>query len=181
MKNAIILHAMDDSPDNHWYPWLKSQLEDRGYDVWAPQLPENKNPQLNVWIPFILKNAKFTENTVIVGHSAGASVILAVLEELKIKINQAILVAGFSFYPGGDGILKPSYDWDKIKSNTKEMVFINSDNDPYGHDDTRGRIMLEMLDMDGGIQIIMKSQGHFCSNASNHTYKEFPLLLRLIK
>ena len=99
----------------------------------------------------------------------------------KITINQAILVAGFSFYPGGDGILKPADDWEKIKSSVEEIIFINSDNDPYGHDDIKGRMMLEMLNMDGGIQIIMKGQGHFCSNTFNHLYTEFPLLLRLVK
>jgi len=181
MKNAIILHAMDDSPNNHWYPWLKSQLEQKGYDVWLPQLPDDKNPQISVWVPFIMESGKFDKDTVIIGHSAGASVILSVLEELKVKISQAILVAGFSYYPGGDGILKPAYDWEKIKSNVEEVIIINSDNDPYGHDDTRGRIMLEMLNMDGGIQVIMKGQGHFCSNTFKHSYKDFPLLLRLIK
>lgn len=174
MKNAIILHAMNDSPENHWYLWLKNQLEQKGYEVWVPQLPDDKNPQINVWVPFILKGGKFSSETVIIGHSAGAAVILSVLEELKIKISQAVLVAGFSFYPGGDGILKPAYDWEKIKSNVGEMIFINSDNDPFGHNDVRGRIMLEMLDMPGSIQIIMKGQGHM-------SYKEFPLLLRLIK
>lgn len=110
MKNAIILHAMEDSPRNHWYPWLKDQLELRGYEVCVPQLPDADNPQLSKWVPFIMENGKFTEDTVIIDHSAGASVILAILEELKVKVNQAILVAGFSFYPGGDGILKPAYD-----------------------------------------------------------------------
>jgi len=128
-----------------------------------------------------MSNGEFTSETVIIGHSAGASVILAILEELKIKINQTILVAGFSFYPGGDGILKPSYDWEKIKSNVEEMIIINSDNDPYGHDDVKGRIMLEMLNMDGSIQIIMKGQKHMCVDETDQKYKEFPLLLRLIK
>lgn len=89
MKNAIILHAMDDSPENHWYPWLKSQLEQKGYDVWSPQLPDDKNPQITTWIPFILAGGKFTEDTVIIGHSAGAAVILSLLEALKIEINQS--------------------------------------------------------------------------------------------
>ena len=181
MKNAILLHAMDDSPKNHWYPWLKSQLQQKGYDVWLPQLPDDKNPQIDVWVPFILKNGEFSEKTVIIGHSAGAAVILSVLEELKIKISQAILVAGFSFYPGGDGILKPVYDWEKIKTSVDEVIFINSDNDPYGHNDVRARIMLEMLDMPGGVQVIMKGQGHMVASKSNPQYKKFPLLLRLIK
>lgn len=181
MKNAIILHAMDDSPENHWYPWLKSQLGQKGYEVWVPQLPEADNPSIDVWVPYILKNGKFTEDTVIIGHSAGAAVILSLLEELKVKINQAILVAGFPFYPGGDPIVKPFYDWEKIKSNAGEMIFINSDNDPFGHNDVKGRIMLEMLNMDGGIQIIMKGQGHMGTDQFNQPYKGFPLLLRLIK
>jgi len=181
MRNAIILHAMEDSPNDHWYPWLKSQLEQKGYQVWCPQLPDTNNPKLTNWVPFIMSNGEFTSETVIIGHSAGASVILAILEELKIKINQTILVAGFSFYPGGDGILKPSYDWEKIKSNVEEMIIINSDNDPYGHDDVKGRIMLEMLNMDGSIQIIMKGQKHMCVDETDQKYKEFPLLLRLIK
>ena len=181
MKNIIILHAMGGSPEDFWYPWLESQLKKKGYDVWVPLLPEADNPQIDIWVPYIIENGKFTEDTVVIGHSAGAAVILLVLEELKAKISQAVLVSGFSFYPGGDGILKPAYDWKKIKTNVGEMIFINSDNDPYGHNDVRGRMMLEMLDMPGSAQIIMKGQGHMGSKEFNQQYKEFPLLLRLIK
>lgn len=181
VKNAIILHAMGDSPDAHWYPWLKSKLEQKGYEVWVPQLPDPDNPRIDSWVPFIINNGKFSESTVIIGHSAGAAVILSVLEELKVRIDQAILVAGFSFYPGGDAIVKPAYDWEKIKSNADEIIFINSDNDPYGHDDVDGRIMLEMLNKEDGIQVIVKGQGHMGTSEFNQSYREFPLLLRLIK
>ena len=64
MKNAIILHAMDDSPNNHWYPWLKSQLEQKGYDVWLPQLPDDKNPQISVWVPFIMESGKIVPSRI---------------------------------------------------------------------------------------------------------------------
>lgn len=179
MKNAIILHAMGNSSEDHWYPWLKEELEKIGYEVWIPTLPDTNDPQLSKWVPYIMKSGKFNEETVIIGHSAGASCILSVLEELNVKIAQAILVAGFSFYPGGDGIVKPSYDWVKIQNNVKEFVIITSDNDPYGHDEVRGRIMLEMLAMDGSIQILVKGQKHF-TITDDPKYKEFPLLLRLI-
>lgn len=180
MKNAIILHAMEDSPKHHWYPWLKKQLEERGYEVNVPQLPDTNNPQLSKWIPFIFDNCKFNKDTVLVGHSAGGAAIWAVLEELKTPIKQAISVAGFSYYPGGDGIVKPSYDWVKIKSSAKEIVIINSDDDPYGHNDIRGRVAFEMLDMENSIQIILKRQDHMSVAKNDTKYKEFPLLLRLI-
>lgn len=59
-------------------------------------------------------------------------------------------------------------------------MIITSDNDSYGHDEVRGRVMLEMLAMDGSVQILVKGQKHF-SVTDDLKYKEFPLLLRLIK
>lgn len=181
MKNVILIHAMSNSPNDFWYPWLKHKLEQNGYDVWAPQLPQADNPSIAVWVPYLLDNGKFTEETIIIGHSAGAAVILSLLEELNIKVKQAILVAGFPFYPGGDPIVKDKYDWEKINANVDEMMFINSDNDPYGHDDEDGRTMLDLLNKEGGIQIVVKGQGHFGTEEYNQAYTEFPLLLRLIK
>jgi uncharacterized protein len=181
MKNAIILHAMGNSPADFWYPWLKSQLEQKGYEVWVPQLPDTASPRIDTWVPYIFEHGKFTPETILIGHSAGAAVSLSVLEALPTKISQAILIAGFCFYPGGDPIVKPAYNWEKINANTGEVFFINSDNDPYGHDDIDGRMMLEYLSKDGGIQIIMKGQGHMGTEEFNQPYKEFPLLLRLIK
>ncbi len=180
MKNAIILHAMEDTPENHWYPWLKQELEKKGYEVWVPQLPDTNNPQLSKWVPYIMEEGKFNEETVIIGHSAGGACVLAVLEELNTKIAQAIVISGFSFYPGGDGIVKPLYDWEKIQKNVGEFMIITSDNDPYGHDEVRGRVMLEMLAMDGSVQILVKGQRHF-SITDDPKYKKFPLLLRLVK
>jgi hypothetical protein len=181
MKNAILLHGAGGSQNEFWIPWLKENLEKKGYEVWAPQLPDTNNPQLKNWLPFVLDGGKFNEETVIVGHSAGCPTILAVLEELKVKIKQAILVAGYS-HPtskdGATGVLKENYNWEKIKSNIEQIIFINSDNDPWGCDDVQGR---EMLDNIGGIQIIMKGEGHMGSGSFNQPYKEFPLLLKLIE
>jgi len=131
-------------------------------------------------VPFILNNAKIDEETVIIGHSAGASVILSLLEEINVKIKQAILVAGFPFYPGGDPIVKQSYDWKKISNNTDEIIFINSDNDPYGHNEVDGRMMLDLVDKKGAIQIILKGVRHM-SVSEDNSFVRFPLLLRLVK
>lgn len=181
MKNVIILHAMGNSPQDFWYPWLKTQLGQKAYEVWVPQLPNSDNPRIDTWVPYIFEHGKFTEETILIGHSAGAATCLAVLEELNLKISQAILVSSFCFYPGGDPIVKPSYNWERINANVGEMIFINSDNDPYGHDDVDGRMMLEFLNKDGGIQVVLKGQGHMGSEQFNQPYKEFPFLLRLIK
>lgn len=181
MKNVIILHGTGDSPEGFWFPWLKKELENDGYNVWIPQLPDADNPEMDKWLPFIIENGTFTEETIIIGHSAGAAIILALLEDLEVKIKQAILVSGYSFSTGKEGVngvLRKVYDWDKISKSTQEkIIFINSDNDPWGCNDFQGR---RMMDMAGGIQIIIKGEGHMGSNSFNQPYKEFPLLKKLI-
>jgi hypothetical protein len=36
MKTAIIIHGTGGSPDENWFPWMKTQLEEQGYRVFVP-------------------------------------------------------------------------------------------------------------------------------------------------
>lgn len=178
MKNAIILHGAGDSPDLYWFPYLKARLEEKGFEVWAPQLPNAKKPNLKDWLPFILENGKFTNETIIIGHSAGAQIILSVLENIAVKIKQAILVAGYAQPMAKEEGLKSEgeFDWKKIKGRVFDIIFINSDNDPWGCDDKQGRKMFDHL----GGKLITIHEGHMGSTKYNQPYKEFPLLVRLV-
>jgi len=180
MKNAIIIHGAGGTPQDHWYPWLKTELERKGYIVQIPQLPKSEDPRISEWLPVLRKDTKFTKETIVVGHSAGAAILLPLLETLTVKIKQAILVSGYSYATGengGDGILKLNYDWAKIRGNVNEIIFVNSDNDPWGCTDLQGRRMLDLL---GGVQIVMKGQGHMGSNFNKQEYETFPFLSRLV-
>lgn len=179
MKNAIIFHGTSCSPNMFWYPYVKGELEKKGYQVWVPHLPQPDKPDLSIWLPYALKNGKFTKDTVIIGHSAGTALTLGLLENIKTTVKQVILVAGFcSNITGSDGkILKDSYDWKKINSSSRDFIFINSDDDPWGINDESGRELFNHL---GGTQIILHGQGHMGSNKLKQAYKEFPLLVKLI-
>jgi len=179
MKNAIILHGSGATPDSFWYPHVKKELEKKGYKVWLPQLPNPSKPNLKEQLSFILKNGKFSEETVIIGHSAGCPLILSILENIDVRIKKAILVAGFSTPLGSDadGILQENYNWEKIRQNVEDIIFINSDNDPWGCDDKQGRRMFDKL---GGTLIIRHGEGHMGSDTFNQPYKEFPFLMKLI-
>lgn len=76
-----------------------------------------------------------------------------------------------------DPVLQDSYDWKKIKANVKDIIFINSVNDPWGCDAAQGRFMFDNL---GGTQIV-RNDGHFGSTTYNQPYPEFPLLKKLIE
>ncbi len=179
MKNAIILHGTGTKKDKFWFPYLKSELEKLGYAVWLPQLPNDEHPNLKEWLPFILSGETFTEETVLVGHSAGAQVILSVLENIDIPIKKAILVSGYAklLRKNADDENNKEPKWDLIKRHAKEFIFINSDNDPWGCDDTQGKIMADNL----GGKLIVRHDGHMGSTTYNQPYTEFPLLVELIK
>lgn len=150
--------------------------------MWVPQLPNADHPSVNTWLPFVLREGKFTKDTVIVGHSAGCPLILSILENINVRVHKAILVSGYA-RPKGDNkdpeaILQSQYNWKKIKKNIDELIFINSDNDPWGCDDKEGRYMFDNL---GGTLIIRHGEGHMGSDSFKQPYKEFPLLVKLIE
>jgi len=154
-------------------------LEERGYEVWLPSLPNPEFPNRAEWLPFLFENGKFTEETVIIGHSAGAQIILSLLEKLDAKVKQVILVSGYAKALRKNMESEKNvddYNWEAIKPKCDNFIFINSDNDPWTCDDTQGRIMFDNL---GGMQIVLH-EGHMGSNFYNQPYKKFPLLLKLI-
>ena len=179
MKNAIILHGTGDSPDLFWFPYIQERLEEKGFEVWLPQLPNAKKPNIKDWLSFIIKNGKFTEETVLIGHSAGAQIILSVLENVDVEIKQAILVSGYAkplSKTENDPKNQDDFTWDKIKRKAGEFIFINSDNDPWECNDKQGKIMFDHL----GGTLIIRHEGHMGSQTHNQPYKEFPLLAKLI-
>lgn len=190
MKNVILLHGSSSTPNSHWLPSIKKFLEKQGYSVWVPQLPNPEAPNLKIQLPFVLKNATFNNETIIIGHSAGCPLILSVLEHINVRINKAILVAGYARKLGkmeksslkkleqdAEAILPEKYNWRKIKRNVKDIIFINSDKDPWGCDDKEGYYMFKNL---GGTLIIRHGEGHMGSYIFKQPYKEFPLLEKLL-
>lgn len=181
MKNVVIFHGTSETEESFWFPWLRNRLEQAGCAVSIPRLPGADDPDISLWLPAAM-NEKYTPETILIGHSAGGSLQLSVLENLEIKIRQAIIVSGYA-RPVRSGkapekILQASYDWDKIANNADDIIIINSDNDPWGCDDVEGRYMLDQLEK--GKLIIPKGQGHMGSDLYNQPYAEFPFLLKLI-
>jgi len=78
---------------------------------------------------------------------------------------------------GPKTILQDKYDWQKIKEHCQDFVFINSINDPWGCNDKQGRIMFDNL----GGTLVINQEGHMGSDTFHQPYKEFPLLIKLLK
>ncbi|MGE5041333.1 MAG: RBBP9/YdeN family alpha/beta hydrolase [Candidatus Levyibacteriota bacterium] len=184
MKNALILHGAGNNHEGNWFPWLKIELENKGYEVSVPDLPNSDTPILKDWLTAV-KDFDCNPESLLVGHSSGATLILRILENLPAdkKVFKSILVAGFvekdpekKYFPWNKDLLETPFNWEKIKDSCLNFDFICSDNDPYDCGEEQGKIMQEKL---GGNLIVEKEQGHFNLELSDY-YHSFPLLLTLV-
>ena len=175
-RSAIIFHGTGARPEYCWYPWLGARLEARGYRVEIPHYPGLNRDPIDTFLPAVLANHAFDAETVLVGHSGGAALLLAILQRIDARVAQAILVAGYATPPNtnAEPVLQQDYDWDEIKAHVRDLYFINSADDPYGCDAAQGRRMFDRL---GGTQIV-RDEGHF--GDADDPYETFDLLDRLI-
>lgn len=180
MKKAILFHGTGSRPDSYWFPHLSRELEKRGYTVIAPALPNPDNPNIKESLEYALANLSFDEDTILIGHSSGVSLILSVLERIDVRIHESIFVAGFFEPlnpPEPEPMVQDSYDWEKIKAHCARFIVLNSDNDPWGCNDIVGKKLAEHV---GGEFVLMEGQGHMGSVSFNQPYTEFPQLLEFI-
>ncbi|MBU6475434.1 MAG: alpha/beta fold hydrolase [Alphaproteobacteria bacterium] len=176
-KKALLFHGTGSGPRDFWLPWLIDALQKNGMEVWAPDLPQKDAPDLSVWTPWVLERARFDEETIMIGHSAGAPLILSLLQKIPVRIEKAVLVAGFVMpipkMPPDHPMLMQNPDWEKMRRNCRDFTFIHSDNDPWGCDAAQGEAMRQKL---GGTLVVMTGQGHFGSNIFKQPYPAFPML-----
>ncbi len=137
MKRVIIVHCWGGSSNYCWYPQVKKDLEEKGFQVEIPAMPETNLPKLSLWLPKLQKVIGISdEELYLVGHSAGVITILKYLENLSQgqKIGGAVFVAGFIDdlgYPELKNFFERPLQFEKIKQKAKRFIVIHSDNDPY--------------------------------------------------
>lgn len=182
MKTAILFHGTGGSDkDYFWYADIKKYLEEHGYTVWWPLLPNTDNPKFEETLNFVEQNLPaIDEETIFIGHSSGCPLILTLLQYVKVQTKQAILVSGY-YQPIKDQntslLQKEEYDLAAIKKACKEIIIINSDNDPWGCNDKQARSAAEKL---GAKFILAKGEGHMGSGTFNQPYREHELVKSLI-
>lgn len=145
MKKVIIVHGWGGNPSGDWFPWLKKELEVKSIEVIIPKMPDTLHPMIDSWVPALADAAgDVNEDTIFVGHSIGCQTIFRFVEKLpeNTRIGGIILVAAWLHLSDETwdeeytkGIAKPwletPIDFEKIKKHSKNIICIQSEDDPY--------------------------------------------------
>ena len=181
MKNYFIIHGSFGNSNEHYLPWLKTELEKLGevicedfpigldaqcYENWAKVLDKYKN--------------KINEDTLFIGRSIGPIFSIKYIIENNLKINKLVSVSGFNNYSvdGGDydHVNKTMFveDLSKFKDHCNQVTCIISENDPY----VKLSALQDFANTIANQTINIKDGGHF--NADSGYGVKFEELLKLI-
>ena len=97
-KRVFMIHGWGGDSENHWFPWIKNELEKRGFLVFSPQMPNTNTPKIEEWVPSISKEVgQADDQTYFIGHSLGCQAIIRYLQTLQseTRIGGAVFVAGW--------------------------------------------------------------------------------------
>jgi leucyl-tRNA synthetase len=110
-QKVLLVYGFEGSPTGNWMPWMKRELEARGFEVFAPELPNAAHPVMEAWLDAlvpILQN--FTAEDIVIGHSLGSKAAIHAIEKAGKKLKHAYLVAS------AIGEIE-TRDWEKMKEN----------------------------------------------------------------
>ncbi|MDP3975021.1 MAG: alpha/beta fold hydrolase [Candidatus Jorgensenbacteria bacterium] len=173
-KRVFIVHGWDGYPEEGWFPWLKSELEARGFEVQIPSMPHPGTPTIRDWVAYLAKLVgEPDEQTYFVGHSIGCQAVLRYLESIDSKIGGVVLVAGWLLRLTGDlsaeeiEIARPwietPINYSKIKANCPVITCVFSDNDPFVLLEENKKMFINHLNVN---VIVEHAKGHLNGEAN---------------
>lgn len=175
--NIFIFHGTEGHPEENWFPWLKQELAQKGYEITIPQFPSPPvvAAKIDEWFTVLQEyEHDINEETILIGHSLGGIFTLRVLEKLNYPVKAALFVGTpigvrpILNYDRDNAFSGFAFDWDNIKTKAKEFVVYQSDDDPYV-DLANGKELAKNL----GIELsFIPNAGHFNSRAGKMKFEE---------
>lgn len=169
-KRVFIIHRWDGTPNSDWYPWLKKELEKKGFRVEIPEMPNTSEPKIEPWVKHLKKVVdKLDKETYFVAHSIGCQAVMRFLEKenYEDKIGKSVFVAGWFKLNNMENneakkIAEPWINTPinlvKVKQKISKLTVLLSDNEPYGFVQENRKVFLEKLNAK---VMIKKDRGHF--------------------
>lgn len=181
MTDFIIIHGTKGSPDENWFPWLKKSLEDDGHNVIVPTFPTPEDQDVDNWLDIFEDNlTNDPSNTVLIGHSIGATLMLNALFGAESAFKASIFVAPVldkinndEYDALNETFTSVEFDWEDIMAHAGKTHIFYGEGDPYVPKEQAVELQRHL---ETKLTIIPRG-GHLNSEAG---WTEFPHLLALI-
>jgi len=180
MKRIVIVHRWQGGPNDDWRPWLKTELEKRGYQVLVPEMPDTNTPVIEKWVHKLAEVVgEPDKDTYFVGHSIGCQAILRYLETINTPVGGAIFVVGWFNLENmeTDEEKKTAEPWitrpidlTKVRQVLPKSTLVISDDDPYDCFEENKKKFGEL----GSKIVILHNAGHITAEDG---YTELPEVL----
>lgn len=176
MKKVIIIHGWSGNSEGCWIPWIKEELEDKGFEVATLDMPDTEHPKINEWVNYLKTHINPNDKTYLIGHSIGCQAIMRYAEQTNTEIEGTLLVAGWFDLDNLETeyereVAKPwietPINFEKVKKNIKKISVLISEDEPFGFVNENARIFKEKLNANVFIE---KNYEHF-------TDLEMPIIL----
>lgn len=184
MKKVFIVHGWGGAPDKNWIPWLKSELQNLGYEVTVPKMPDTEAPDIAAWVNHLASVAGTPDtNTYFVGHSIGCQTILRYLETLDQPIGGAVFVAGWFNLENledeesqniAEPWIKTSINISKIKKILLKSILIISEDDDFGAFQEN----MEKFSQLGSQTVVLSNAGHITQSKEPSILSQFMNLVQ---
>ena len=181
MPNVFLFHGTGGHSAENWFPWMKTELEAKGYTTVIPNFPDAEKPHPSKWYPVIDALVdQVASDSLVIGHSLGGVMALRLLEKIDVKADIIVLISTplgippIQYIESDSPFLQGGFHWEYIRSHAKHSIVFHSDNDPYVCIENGQKAAQEL-----GVELsFIPNAGHFNESAG---YTEFPQLLKKIE
>ena len=174
---VTLIHGFNATPQSNFHPWLKTELEKRGYEVRVPELPLKIGEEIEAQELLELMQEKLgllTNEDIVLGHSLGGVLALRYLEFAELKTTpRAFIMVGAPWRvsrPELQSLFMTNLDYDVVPWKAAEFVVVHSKDDemvPFDHAEKWAKILKARL-------IDTAGNDHYMGT-------EYPLLLEEIE
>ncbi|MBB3033333.1 RBBP9/YdeN family alpha/beta hydrolase [Alteriqipengyuania lutimaris] len=170
-----IVHGYMAGPGDHWFGWLKGQVERAGGSARILAMPDSENPDPAAWDRTLVDEIGTPDqNTFIVAHSLGTVASMRYLQARpEARVGGLILVSAFDSRLANIPELDGFMDWKPIAHDTIRRVATNravvtATNDevvaPHLSIALAGALEADLIAMDRG--------GHFLGSEGHDTFPQ---------
>lgn len=161
---------------------MKEELEKEGCEVKVPEFPTPEGQELENWLEVIDEmHMEIDSETVLIGHSVGATFCLDLLDIRDVEVAGTFLVSCFTgklglgedFDPLNESFAERDFDWERIRENAGQVEMFHGKNDPYVPLDNALNISEKLK-----APIHVYPEGKHLNQDSG--FNEFPLLLERV-